>query len=207
MNYAIKEAFLTVQGEGFWTGRVAMFLRFAGCNMWTGLERDRRLGCSAWCDTDFRGTDGQNGGWYTASQLVGLVQKLWAGPVAPFVVLTGGEPLLQVDAVLLKALRGAGFFVAVETNGTLELPGTVDHVCMSPKTTLPQIRVVDELKLVYPASGMRPEQFDHIKATHRFLQPLDDARREMNTKAALRYCMANPEWRLSTQIHKALGVP
>lgn len=205
MNYAIKEAFLTVQGEGLWTGRVAVFLRFAGCNMWTGLERDRKSGCSLWCDTDFRGTDGQNGGWYTASQLVELVRRLWVGAPQPFVVLTGGEPLIQVDAPFLTALRQAGVFVALETNGTFELPAPVDHVCMSPKTPLPQIREVDELKLVYPS--MRPEQFDHIKARHRFLQPLDDARRVVNTKAALRYCMAHPEWRLSTQVHKVLGVP
>lgn len=218
MAYAVKEIYYTLQGEGVHAGRPAVFLRFTGCNLWSGREADRHRGpggCSAWCDTDFVGTDGPGGGRFaTADALASAVAQAWPTEVdghlagRPFVVCTGGEPLLQLDAALLDALHAQGFEVAIETNGTLEPPPGIDWICVSPKagSTLVLHRG-DELKLVFPQLDAEPERFVDLDFTHFLLQPLDDARQIENTQAALRYCLEHPRWRLSQQTHKYLDIP
>jgi len=213
MTYAVKEMFLTLQGEGYHTGRAAVFLRFTGCNLWSGREVDRAKGpggCSRWCDTDFVGTDGDGGGRFpTADALADAVAARWTmREGSPFVVCTGGEPLLQLDAPLVDALHTRGFEVAIETNGTLRLPPGVDWVCVSPKADSALVLTVGhELKLVYPQEGAEPERFEGIAAAHRFLQPMDGPARAENTRRAVAYCLAHPRWRLSLQTHKVLGIP
>ena len=222
MSYAVKEIFYTLQGEGANSGRPAVFCRFAGCNLWTGREADRADAVCRFCDTDFVGTDGPGGGKFShAGALAGAVAAAWPedAPRAgwtgqgtfrrrPFVVCTGGEPLLQLDAALLDALHREGFEVAVETNGTVDPPAGIDWLCVSPKAGAPlAVRRGDELKLVYPQAGAEPEPFEGLAFEHFFLQPMDGPERERNTAAALRYCLTHPRWRLSLQTHKLLGIP
>jgi 7-carboxy-7-deazaguanine synthase (Cx14CxxC type) len=216
MPYAVKEIYYTLQGEGAHTGRAAVFLRFSGCNLWTGLERDRQKGpggCSAWCDTDFVGTDGPGGGKFQeADELVEAVLARWPSRILPshraFVVCTGGEPLLQLNAELLAAFEIKKVDVAVETNGTQELPPGKLWVTVSPKANAP-LRVTrgHELKLVYPQDSMEPERFQHLDFSHFFLQPMDGPSKGKNTESALQYCLSHPQWRLSIQTHKLLGIP
>jgi 7-carboxy-7-deazaguanine synthase (Cx14CxxC type) len=211
MTYAVKEIFYTLQGEGANTGRAAVFCRFAGCNLWTGRERDRAEAVCQFCDTDFVGTDGPGGGSFaTAESLAAAVAAAWPNGASGrrFVVCTGGEPLLQVDHSLLAALHAAGFEVAVETNGTLRPVAGIDWVCVSPKAGAPlEVRGGDEIKLVFPQPGAEPERFERLDFRHFFLQPMDGPERQANTEAALRYCLAHPRWRLSLQTHKLLGIP
>ena len=214
MTYAVKEIFYTLQGEGANAGRPAVFLRFTGCNLWTGLQKDRDAGpggCSRWCDTNFVGTDGTGGGKFkTADELVAAVVSHWPAHVKhahPLVVCTGGEPLLQLDAELAHAFRRAGFNVAVETNGTIEPPAGVFWITVSPKAgSLLKIRTGHELKLVYPQPGAEPERFQDLDFRHFYLQPMDGPKAAENTKLALQYCLEHPQWRLSLQTHKILGI-
>lgn len=211
MNYAVKELYYTLQGEGANAGRAAVFLRFAGCNLWSGRDADRGTGpsCSRWCDTDFVGTDGPGGGRFTAPRdLAVAVTNRWPGGGRPFVVCTGGEPLLQLDAPLVEALHAAGFEVAIETNGTRTAPPGLDWVCVSPKAgTDLVLRAGDELKLVYPQDGAKPERFEGLDFRHFLLQPMDGPNRDRNTRLAVEYCLAHPRWRLSLQTHKLIGIP
>ncbi len=212
MAYAVKEIFYTLQGEGAHAGRPAVFCRFAGCNLWSGREVDRASAVCDFCDTDFVGTDGPGGGRFaTARELSRAVNAAWPGATEggrKFVVCTGGEPLLQLDADLVAALHAAGFEVAVETNGTQEPPPDLDWVCVSPKAGAElRLRSGDELKLVYPQLGAEPARFERLDFRHFFLQPMDGPERDANTQAALAYCLAHPRWRLSLQTHKLLGIP
>lgn len=214
MTYAVKEIFLTLQGEGANSGRAAVFCRFTGCNLWSGHERDRATAACRFCDTDFVGSDGPAGGTFsTASDLAAALRAIWGarqtGPASrPFVVFTGGEPLLQLDAALLEEVHRRDFDVAVETNGTLPAPPGVDWICVSPKagTTLVQRRG-DELKLVYPQVGADPGTYEALAFRHFFLQPMDGPRRERNTRETVRYCLDHPRWRMSLQAHKFIGIP
>ncbi len=207
-SYKIKECFYTLQGEGAQAGRAAVFLRFTGCNLWSGREEDRHAAVCQFCDTDFIGTDGTNGGRYTQVQCVELVQRLWPGGGTPYIVCTGGEPLLQLDVPLIEAFQDAGFAVAVETNGTLPVPAQLDWVCVSPKANA-RLAVArgDELKLVYPQpeSGAQPERFEALNFTHFYLQPKDEAGIN-HTAATVAYCMAHPRWKVSLQTHKIMGI-
>ena len=211
MTYAVKEIFYTLQGEGANTGRPAVFCRFAGCNLWSGREQDRADATCRFCDTDFVGTDGPGGGRFgSADELASAVLAAWPRDHAnrPFVVCTGGEPLLQLDEPLLDALHRTGFEIAVETNGTQEVPAGVDWVCVSPKADATLVvHRGDELKLVFPQSGAEPSQYESLEFKHFYLQPMDGPERQANTAAALRYCLAHPRWRLSLQTHKLLGIP
>jgi 7-carboxy-7-deazaguanine synthase (Cx14CxxC type) len=213
MAYAVKEIFYTLQGEGAHTGRPAVFLRFTGCNLWTGLERDRAKGpggCSRWCDTDFVGTDGSGGGKFRSpADLVSAVASHWPhSNVQPFVVCTGGEPLLQLDAPLVAEFNSTGWFVAVESNGTVEPPPGKLWLTVSPKANS-ELRVLrgNELKLVFPQVGAEPERFADLGFEHFFLQPMDSPEKSQNTQRALQYCLAHPQWRLSLQTHKILNIP
>ena len=210
MTYAVKEIFLTLQGEGGQAGRAAVFCRFAGCNLWSGLERDRTAAVCTFCDTDFVGTDGPGGGKFrTPEDLAAAVAAAWEGaPEHRLVVLTGGEPLLQLDAALVDALHAAGFSIALETNGTLAAPAGVDWICVSPKADAPLAQVSgQELKLVYPQAGVDPARFEHLAFERFALQPMDGPDRDAATRAAIAYCLAHPRWRLSLQTHKYLGIP
>lgn len=211
MAYSVKEIFYTLQGEGAQTGRPAVFCRFAGCNLWSGREADRATAVCTFCDTDFVDTDGPGGGRFAAATaLATAVARAWPADTggARFVVCTGGEPLLQLDAGLVEALHGEGFEIAIETNGTRLPPPGVDWVCVSPKAGAELLlRTGDELKLVYPQPGAEPHRFETLEFDHFFLQPMDGPAREANTEAALRYCLAHPRWRLSLQTHKLLGIP
>jgi 7-carboxy-7-deazaguanine synthase (Cx14CxxC type) len=209
MSYAVKEMFYTLQGEGARTGRAAVFLRFAGCNLWSGREEDRAKAVCTFCDTDFVGTDGVGGGRFETAQALAIaVGALWPGGGAPYVVCTGGEPLLQIDAPLIAALHAIGFEIAVETNGTIPAPDGIDWICVSPKAAAPLAqRTGHELKLVYPQALAAPERFAHMAFEHFYLQPMDGPERAQHTEAALQYCRAHPQWRLSLQTHKILGIP
>jgi 7-carboxy-7-deazaguanine synthase len=210
MTYAVKEVYLTLQGEGYHTGRPAVFLRFAGCNLWSGRETDRGSAICRFCDTDFVGTDGPGGGRYTAEALAGRVAATWNPAVGGtrFVVCTGGEPLLQLDEPLLAALHARGFTVAIETNGTLPVPAGVDWVCVSPKAGADLVAASgDELKLVHPQDGVDPEQYRSLAFTHFFLQPMDGPDRERNTELVRAYASSHPGWKVSLQTHKLLGIP
>jgi len=208
VSYAVKEMFLTLQGEGAQAGRRAVFLRFAGCNLWSGREQDRAAAQCGFCDTDFVGTDGANGGRYEAAALARRAADLWGGEEGGFVVVTGGEPLLQLDAALLDALHGHGFEIAVETNGTLPAPAGIDWICVSPKagTQIVQ-RSGDELKLVWPQPGIDPEELSAWDFDHFLVQPMDCAEGEAARAAAIAFVMEHPRWRLSLQTHKLLGLP
>ena len=210
MAYAVKEIFKTLQGEGFHAGRPAVFCRSAGCNLWSGREQDRAAAVCTFCDTDFVGTDGENGGKFASSaNLADEVARVWgAGTDDRFVVLTGGEPMLQVDAGLVAALKGRGFEVAIETNGTLAVEPGIDWVCVSPKAGAPlEQRSGNELKLVYPQPDLPPEQVAGLAFDHFWLQPMDGPEVAANTVAAVRYCLDHPQWRLSLQTHKLIGIP
>lgn len=208
MSYAVKEMFLTLQGEGAQAGRRAVFLRLAGCNLWSGREADRAAAACTFCDTDFVGTDGVNGGRYEAGELAGRAAELWGGAPGALVVVTGGEPSLQLDSALIDALHGQGFEVAIETNGTLPAPAGLDWICVSPKagTEIVQ-RSGNELKLVWPQPGMDPEAMTAWDFDHFLIQPMDCAEGEAAVEAAVGYVMAHPRWRLSLQTHKLLGLP
>ena len=208
MSYAVKEIFYTLQGEGVQAGRAAVFCRFAGCNLWSGREEDRGEAVCRFCDTDFVGTDGTAGGRYrSAAELAAAIASHWPGGHQPFLVCTGGEPLLQLDAELIAALHAQGFEIAVETNGTIAAPAGIDWLCVSPKGGAPLVqRSGDELKLVYPQSDAPPEEFAALDFKHFLLQPLDSPRRAEHTRAAIAYCLAHPRWRLSLQTHKTIGI-
>lgn len=209
MTYAVKEIFHSLQGEGRHAGRPAVFCRFAGCNLWSGRERDRLSAACNFCDTDFVGIDGRGGGRFEDPQsLVRAIAKMWGdGRQHRFVVLTGGEPLLQVDDEFLISLHDAGFEIALETNGTLQAPSQIDWITVSPKgsTVLAQT-AGNELKLVFPQDGVDPATFEGLDFDHFLLQPLDGPNREGNTAAAIAYCLDHPNWRLSLQTHKFLGI-
>jgi 7-carboxy-7-deazaguanine synthase (Cx14CxxC type) len=210
MTYSVKEIFLTLQGEGGQAGRVAVFCRFAGCNLWSGREQDRASAVCRFCDTDFVGVDGPGGGKFaSAATLAAAVAAAWEGaPENRLVVLTGGEPLLQVDAALIEALHDAGFAIALETNGTIAAPAGVDWVCVSPKADAALAQTAgQELKLVYPQDGVDPARFETLAFERFALQPMDGPDREAATRAAIAYCLAHPRWRLSLQTHKYLGIP
>ena len=210
MSYAVKEIFYTLQGEGAQAGRAAVFCRFAGCNLWSGREEDRAGAACTFCDTDFVGTDGPGGGKFaTAPALAEAVRARWPHGAGgrPLVVCTGGEPLLQLDAPLVDALHAAGFEIAVETNGTQPAPAGLDWICVSPKGRVPLVLTRgDELKLVYPQHDAPPEAFAGLDFRHFFLQPMDGPRQREAMRAAATYCMAHPQWRLSLQTHKVVGI-
>ena len=212
MSYAVKEIFYTLQGEGAQAGRAAVFCRFAGCNLWSGREADRAAAVCRFCDTDFLGVDGAGGGRFDSpADLAAAVEAKWPQDFTlgqRFVVCTGGEPLLQLDHSLIAALRERGFEIAVETNGTIAAPEGLDWLCVSPKAGAGLVqRSGDELKLVYPQAGSDPAAFEILAFRHFFLQPMDGPEREANTRLALRYCLEHPQWRLSLQSHKILGIP
>ena len=213
MTYTVREIYFTLQGEGAHTGRAAVFLRFAGCNLWSGREEHRAEAVCRFCDTEFVGTGGLNGGKFgSAEELAAKVAALWPGGDSggvPYVVCTGGEPLLQLDEALITALHGAGFEIGVETNGTIAAPPGIDWLCVSPKGAAELVqRSGDELKLVFPQqeAEARPENFEHLAFKHFYLQPLDDPALAENTASAVAYCLAHPRWRLSVQTHKVLGI-
>ena len=208
MSYAVKEIFLTLQGEGMQAGRRAVFLRFAGCNLWSGREADRATAQCRFCDTDFVGTDGDNGGRYDAEALAERVAQLWGAAERPLVVVTGGEPMLQLDAPLIETLHARGFEVAMESNGTLAAPDGIDWLCVSPKAGSEVVqRSGDELKLVWPQQDLDPETLLGWDFRHFLIQPMDGADREGSTRAAIAYIMDHPRWKLSLQTHKLLGLP
>ncbi|HEY1102647.1 MAG TPA: 7-carboxy-7-deazaguanine synthase [Burkholderiaceae bacterium] len=210
MSYQVKEIFYTLQGEGAQAGRPAVFCRFAGCNLWSGREEDRVTATCRFCDTDFVGTDGTLGGKYaSATALAAQVAALWPAAAGGrrYVVLTGGEPLLQVDAALTAALHGEGFEVAVETNGSIAAPPGIDWICVSPKAGAPWVqREGQELKVVWPQPGLDLDVLEQARFTHRFLQPMDSPERPHNTEACIALCLARPAWRLSLQTHKITGI-
>ena len=211
MTYQVKEIFYTLQGEGARAGRPAVFLRFAGCNLWSGREEDRASAVCKFCDTDFVGTDGVNGGKFASAEaLAGAVASTWptAGRGKPYVVCTGGEPLLQLDTALIHALHARGFEIAIETNGTMLPPDGIDWVCVSPKADSNLIVTKgNELKLVFPQANGAPERYASLDFDYFFLQPMDGPDRTRNTDASVRYCLGHPQWRLSLQMHKLLGIP
>jgi 7-carboxy-7-deazaguanine synthase (Cx14CxxC type) len=215
MTYAVKEAFYTLQGEGAQTGRAAVFLRFSGCNLWSGLERDRSSAVCRFCDTDFVGTDGEGGGKFPEpAGLAAHLAALWSAHAAPggrpYIVCTGGEPLLQLDGPLIGALHQAGFEIAIETNGTLAAPAGIDWICVSPKANARLVQTRgNELKLVYPQAEpeAQPERFAALDFQHFFLQPRDDGRDRSHVAATAQYCLKHPKWRLSLQTHKLTGLP
>ena len=209
MTYSVKEIFYTLQGEGLRAGRPAVFCRFAGCNLWSGREEDRASARCTFCDTDFVGVDGSDGGKYAnAKTLAGKIASHWpAGQGHRYVVLTGGEPLLQVDGALIDALHGQDFEIAVETNGTLTAPAGIDWICVSPKAGNPWVqRNGQELKLVYPQQGLPPDFIGDTQFDHYLLQPMDGPAQQHNTRQAIAWCQAHPRWRLSLQTHKFLGI-
>jgi len=214
-TYSVKEAYVTLQGEGAQTGRAAVFLRFAGCNLWSGLERDRASAVCNFCDTDFVGTNGENGGKFVGPDaLAAHVLNVWASTApeggVPYVICTGGEPLLQLDPPAIAGLKAAGFQIGVETNGTLNAPKGLDWICVSPKANAAlEQQSGSELKLVYPqdAPEAQPSQFESLQFEHFFLQPKDDTAHAQNIAAAAAYCMKHPKWRLSLQTHKLIGLP
>lgn len=211
MSYAVKEIFYTLQGEGRQAGRPAVFCRFAGCNLWSGREEDRAASVCTFCDTDFVGMDGPGGGRFAdAGALAAAIAAAWAGATRAerFVVLTGGEPLLQVDTALIDALHAEGFCIAVETNGTIAPPEGLDWVCVSPKSGAPlAVAGGHELKLVFPQPMVDPARFEAMNFREFLLQPMDGPAQAENTAAAVAYCLAHPQWRLSLQTHKLLGIP
>ena len=210
MTYSAKEVFLTVQGEGGQAGRPAVFLRFAGCNLWSGREQDRETAVCSFCDTDFVGTDGGGGGKFRTPELMAdHVAAMWRGREGDpkLVVCTGGEPLLQLDPPLVEALHARGFEIAIESNGTLAAPDGIDWVCVSPKADADVIQIKgQELKLVYPQPKALPERFEHLDFERFWLQPMDGPDQAENTAAAIEYCLTHPQWRLSVQTHKYIGV-
>ena len=210
MSYAVKELFHTLQGEGAQAGRAAVFCRFTGCNLWSGREVDRAAAACRFCDTDFVGVDGEGGGRFAdAEALASAIAATWAGgPENRYVVFTGGEPLLQLDASLIASVHAKGFEIAIETNGTLEAPPGIDWICVSPKGRNRLVQTTGhELKLVYPQADADPADFVGLDFHHRFLQPLDEPGSAASTEAAIAYCRRDARWRLSLQTHKMIGIP
>ena len=208
--YKVKEIFLTKQGEGYHTGRKSVFIRFSGCNLWSGLEKDRHKAICDWCDTDFIGTDGINGGNYSLNEVIKIVCELWPinNDEKPFVVCTGGEPLLQLDQFFVDEIHKNGFEIAIETNGTCLPPDKIDWICVSPKNnTNLIIKNGDELKFVYPQSNFEPQQFENFNFNHFFIQPMDGINYNKNIKMSKKFIEKNPKWKLSLQTHKILGFP
>ncbi len=205
--YAIKELYYTIQGEGYHTGRPAVFCRFSGCNLWTGLEKDRENAICKFCDTNFWGTDGLNGGKYTLEALVQMIKSVHPNGQEIFVVFTGGEPALQLDEPLVSALHDIGAILSIETNGTLSLPDGLDWITVSPKANT-EILVTkgNELKLVFPQIENQPQQYEDLDFEHLYLQPMDGLTVEESTKRCIQYCKENPQWKLSLQTHKILGI-
>jgi len=213
MTYAVKECFLSLQGEGARTGRASVFCRMTGCNLWTGIESDRASAMCSFCDTDFVGSDGPGGGRFSSAELLAQrIHETWPdgariARAVPYVVFTGGEPLLQLDRALVDACHALGFEVAIETNGTIPVVDGVDWVCVSPKSfERLVVREGHELKLVYPQAGLDPTLFEHMSFEHFFLQPMDGPRVQANTTACVAFCLANPQWKLSLQTHKTIGI-
>ena len=210
MSYSIKTLYYTLQGEGFQTGRPAVFCRFSGCNLWSGLEKDRKNAICNFCDTEFVGTDGLNGGKYpTAESVAEKAHTLWPAGMegTPYVVCTGGEPLLQLDSKLIHAFHENGFEIGIETNGTIPVPDKLDWVCVSPKADAELIvKKGDELKIVYPQNGLDPSDYESLKFDHFSLQPMDGLNTQQTTRATLDYCMKHPQWNLSLQTHKLLNI-
>jgi 7-carboxy-7-deazaguanine synthase len=207
-TYKVKEIYFTIQGEGFHTGRAAVFCRLSGCNLWSGLEKDRDKAICKFCDTDFWGIDGKNGGKYTAQALATMIVETWPSQeTKPFVVITGGEPALQVDDELIATFHAQNIEIAIETNGTLSLPAEIDWICVSPKAATNIVLTSGhELKLVYPQLENHPSQYEHLAFDHFYLQPLDDNHHVDNIKACVSFVHANPKWKLSLQTHKILGI-
>ena len=209
-KYKIKEIHYTIQGEGYHAGRAAIFCRFSGCNLWSGREEDRHKAICRFCDTDFWGTDGHLGGAYNLSDLVDQIASLWpsASQDHRFIVFTGGEPALQLDEDLIDLLHHSGFQIAIETNGTLDLPRGIDWICMSPKANTDIVVTQgQELKIVYPQQGIDPEDFKDMYFEHFFLQPMDNERQDQNLAVVLHYCKSHPKWKVSLQTHKLMGIP
>ena len=207
-TYKIKEMYFTIQGEGFHTGTAAVFCRFSGCNLWSGREIDREKAICKFCDTDFWGTDGENGGTYTAEELAKRAKEIWNNDdIDPFIVFTGGEPGLQLDDELLDAFEKLNFYTSVETNGTILLPKKINWVTISPKANAPVIMdYANEIKLVFPQSGIDPINFEAFASEHFYLQPMDNPAQEKNTWECVAYCKAHPLWKLSLQTHKILNI-
>ena len=208
--YTIKEIYYTLQGEGYHTGRPAIFIRFSGCNLWSGQEKDRKKAICNWCDTDFLGTNGTNGGKYSAKNIKKKILNLWPLNVEslPYVILTGGEPLLQIDDKLVRNIHEAGFEIGLETNGTLNPPDGIDWICVSPKANTDLILLKgNELKVVYPQSGINPRIYEKLQFEHFFIQPMDGTDQKKTTKKSKDFVMKNPVWKLSIQTHKILGIP
>ena len=208
--YTIKEIYYTLQGEGYHTGRPAIFIRFSGCNLWSGQEKDRKKAICNWCDTDFLGTNGTNGGKYSAKNIKKKILDLWPLNVEslPYVILTGGEPLLQIDDKLVRNIHDAGFEIGLETNGTLNPPDGIDWICVSPKANTDLILLKgNELKVVYPQSGINPRIYEKLQFEHFFIQPMDGTDQQKTTKKSKDFVMKNPVWKLSIQTHKILGIP
>ena len=208
--YQVKEIFLTLQGEGAHAGRTAVFCRFSGCNLWSGREQDRDSAVCSFCDTDFVGTDGPDGGSFAGAEiLTAAILAQWEGSTEHrFVVLTGGEPMLQVDEALISMLHRHGFEIAIETNGTFAVPRSIDWICVSPKAGTEVVqRSGDELKLVYPQANLAPSDFAGFEFRYRYLQPMDGPDLIANTARAVAFCRSNPHWRLSLQTHKLIGIP
>lgn len=208
MTYTVKEIFYTLQGEGRHAGRAAVFCRFSGCNLWSGREQDRATAACNFCDTDFVGTGEDGGKFTTATELAQGIADEWRGMGGvPYVVFTGGEPLLQLDAALIDAMHAAGFEIAVETNGTLAAPAGIDWICVSPKSNNALVQTTGhELKLVYPQFDALPERFASLQFAHFYLQPMDNVLQNDNTRAAIDYCQNHPQWQLSLQTHKLTGI-
>ena len=210
MKYSVKEIYYTLQGEGYHTGRPAVFIRFSGCNLWTGHEKDRSGAICNWCDTDFVGTNGLNGGKFSAEEIKNIINSLWKGnaQTEPYVVCTGGEPLLQMDESLIKAIHKAGFQIGLETNGTLIPPDGIDWICVSPKANVDLVlKNGNELKVVYPQCGMNPRMHEKLKFDHFYIQPMDGVDQKINIKRSEKFVLDHPKWKLSLQTHKILGIP
>ena len=210
MKYSVKEIYYTLQGEGYHTGRPAVFIRFSGCNLWTGHEKDRSGAICDWCDTDFVGTNGINGGKFSVKEIINIINSQWKGNVLsePYVVCTGGEPLLQMDEALIKAIHKAGFEIGLETNGTMIPPDGIDWICVSPKANADLIlKNGNELKIVYPQCGMNPRVHEKLKFDHFYIQPMDGINQTENIKRSEKFVLDHPKWKLSLQTHKILGIP
>ena len=210
MKYSVKEIYYTLQGEGYHTGRPAVFIRFSGCNLWTGHEKDRSGAICNWCDTDFVGTNGINGGKFSAEEITNIINSLWNVNVQtePYVVCTGGEPLLQMDESLIKAIHKAGFEIGLETNGTMIPPDGIDWICVSPKANADLVlKNGNELKVVYPQCGMNPRMHEKLKFDHFYIQPMDGVDQKNNIKRSEKFVLDHPKWKLSLQTHKILGIP
>jgi len=208
--YNVKEIYYTIQGEGYYTGRHAVFIRFTGCNLWTGLEKDRSNAICNWCDTDFLGTDGPNGGRYTENEIKEIIKSLWPSGQSdtPYVICTGGEPLLQLDSKLISIIHDAGFEIGIETNGTKLPPDGIDWICVSPKSNTDFIlKNGNELKIVYPQCGINPKKHEKLNFDYFFIQPMDGPKQEENIKKSEEFIMKHPQWRLSLQTHKIMGIP